>query len=332
MPDKTKISTTHAAQTTKINNGNVAVKQVIVKKPPKPLFVLFAYEVDGDKSFLYAAEFKKERLQKKYPNGKVLPIIGGFKYPSQFKKKWSELYKYLTESDEIVNKYSLWEVHYFGHGGPESFYLKPEGGIKGENSEIFFNKSDNMARLPWHPNKGIFVLHSCRGAAFEDTEDKNKIANQICLAKTISKKQETRCLGQVTYANFAIDALEATLNNPENPAITPPKIVTTAEQDVIRFKYRYPSLINSRNESMAKNRVLWGYAFGFSTSWVKMRINKKKYEQIMERPYPISEELKKLSSIIGDQILPCRVFNKGVLEKGRIVKAGYFNNNDLEYI
>ena len=331
MPDKTKISTTHAAQTTKINNGNVSVKQITIKKPPKPLFVLFAYGGSGAESFLLAAEFKKERLRKKYPNAKILPIIKGFKYPSHFKKEWTKLYKELTKP-EIANEYSLWEVHYFGHGAPESLSFKEEGGIKGANSEIFFNKSDNMARLPWHPNKGIFVLHSCRGAAFEDTEDKNKIDNQICLAKTISKQQETRCLGQVTYANFAIDALEATLNNPENPAITPPKIVKTAEQDVIRFKYRYPSLINIENERVAKNRVLWGYAFGVSTSWMKMKKNKKKYEQIMERPYPISEELKKLSSIIGDQILPCRVFNKGVLEKGRIVKAGYFNNNDLEYI
>ena len=33
MSDNTKTSTTYAAQTTKINNGNVAVKQITVKKP-----------------------------------------------------------------------------------------------------------------------------------------------------------------------------------------------------------------------------------------------------------------------------------------------------------
>lgn len=41
MSDNTKTSTTYAAQTTKINNGNVAVKQITVKKPlPEIIFPL----------------------------------------------------------------------------------------------------------------------------------------------------------------------------------------------------------------------------------------------------------------------------------------------------
>ena len=43
MPDITKICITHVAKTTKINNGNVAVKEAILKNVSKPLFVLIAY-------------------------------------------------------------------------------------------------------------------------------------------------------------------------------------------------------------------------------------------------------------------------------------------------
>ena len=122
MPDKTKISTTHAAQTTKINNGNVAVKQVIVKKPPKPLFVLFVYGGSGFWEFRLAANYKSLRLEKEYPNAEIR-IIRGFKYPSEFKAEWTKLYNELT-NPETASKYALWQIHYFGHGGNNSLYLE----------------------------------------------------------------------------------------------------------------------------------------------------------------------------------------------------------------
>ena len=67
----------------------------------------------------------------------------------------------------------------------------------------------------------------------------------------------------------------------------------------------------------------------------RMLENKKEYEkklsdQGIKNPiYPIYEEIKKLSP--KNQILPCRVFNRGVLEE-RIVEVDVFNQNDLEYI
>ena len=334
MPDKTKISTTHAAQTTKINNGNVAVKQVIVKKPPKPLFVLFAYGVNrngsGDRSFLYAAEFKKERLEKKYPNAEIR-IIKWFKYPSHFKAEWAKLYKELT-NPETANKYALWQIHYFGHGGNNSLYLEHEGGIKGANSEIFFNKSDNMARLPWHPDKGIFVLHSCRGGAYEDSHDQTLINAKICLANIISKQQNTRCLGQTIYANFAIDVLKihrySSLSDRYNYSFAP-ELKTTAEEDAERFKYRCDRFTNRYYSGTPIDRVLWGYALLYGKTESKMMKNKKEYEEAIKKPYPIYEEMKKLDP--KNQILPCRVFNRGVLEK-RIVEVDVFNRNDMEYI
>ena len=324
MPDKTKISTTHAAQTTKINNGNVAVKQVIVEKMPQPLFVLFAYGGSGFWEFLLAANYKSLRLEKEYPNAEIR-IIREFKYPSEFKAEWTKLYNELT-NPETASKYALWQIHYFGHGGNNSLYLKKQN----DNSEIFFNDKDNMERLPWHPHEGIFVLHSCRGGAYEDSCNQKMINAKICLANTISDKQKTRCLGQTIYANFAIDVMKIDNYSPDaNLYSFVFESETTAEEDAERFKYRPDRYISSFYSNTPIDRVLWGYALLTGKTKTKMMKNKKNYEKAIKKPYPIYEEIKKLSP--KNQILPCRVFNRGVLEE-RIVEVDVFNQNDLEYI
>ena len=328
MPDKTKISTTFSGLTTLIEKGQVALQEAIIKIPPKPLFVLFAYGGSGALAFKLAAYYKKRRLQKKYPNAEIR-VITGFKYPSEFKAKWTKLYNELTNS-ETASKYALWQIHYFGHGGNNSLYLEREGGIEGANNQIFFNKSDNMARLPWHPDKGIFVLHSCRGGAYEDTCNKNMIKEKICLAKTISNQQKTRCLGQTIYANNAIDVMKIDNYSPDANLysfVFEPE--TTAEEDAERFKYRPDRYISSFYSNTPIDRVLWGYALLTGQTKIKMMKNKEKYEEALKEPYPIYEEIKKLSP--KNQILPCRVFNRGVLEE-RIVEVDVFNQNDLEYI
>lgn len=321
MPDKTKIITTSSAQTRLIKNGMVYIQPTIIKKPLKPLFVLFAYGGRGSEGFLHAAKFKKERLQKKYPNAKILPIIEGFTYPHHFKKEWTKLYKELTKP-EIAEEYSLWEVHYFGHGEYDSLVLK-------NYSQIFFNKRDNMEweRLPWHPRKGIFVLHSCRGGAYEDSFDITKIKAKTCLANEISTQQKTRCLGQTTFANFAIDPIKKLKNLPK----------TTAEEDALRFQYRTKRGVNAGFIIMDPTieRVLWGYALLTGDTYSKMLENKNKYEEKLSRQgvknpiYPIYVEIRLLGR--EKQILPCRVFNNGIEEK-RIVKVDVFNYNDIEYI
>ena len=326
MPDKTKISTTHAAQTTKINNGNVAVKQVIVKKPPKPLFVLFVYGGSGFWEFRLAANYKSLRLEKEYPNAEIR-IIRGFKYPSEFKAEWTKLYNELT-NPKTASKYALWEVHYFGHGGPEALYLKKQNG----KSEISFNNEDNMECLPWHPEKGIFVLHSCRGAAYEDTFNKNKISAKSCLAKTISQQQKTRCLGQTIYANYAIDLIKRSNFYREGFSF---EQKTTAAEDVERHKYRPARFFNFMASLDPIDRVLWGYALLSGDTYDKMLINRNDYKknlstQGVKSPiYPIYNEIMKLGP--KNQIMPCRVFNNGDLEN-RIVKVDVFNQNDLKYI
>ena len=335
MPDITKICITHVAKTTKINNGNVAVEEAILKNVSRPLFVLFAYGgKNGRLGFELAAEYKKRRLKKKYPEAEIR-IITGFKYPSHFKAEWTKLYNELT-NPETAGNYALWQVHFFGHGAYNALNLEPEGGIKNAKNQIFFNDEDNMERLPWQKEQGIFVLHSCRGGAYEDSFDDIKIKAQICLAKTISTQQETRCLGQTIYANFAIDVIKIDNYLPDadiNPFISEPE--TTAEEDAKKFQYRCDRYTNNFYSNTPIDRVLWGYALLTGDTYRKMSDNKEKYEQMqrdlgIENPsYPIYEEIKKLSS--KNQILPCRVFNRGKLEE-RIVEVDVFNQNDMEYI
>ena len=306
MPDKAKISTTHAAQTTKIDNG-VTVKQVIVKKPPKPLFVLFAYGGGGAKEMKLAADYKKTRLQKKYPNAEIR-VISGFQHPSDFKAEWTKLYNELTKP-ATANKYSLWQIHYFGHGDYESLALL-------NHQHIYFNEKDNMERLPWNPEKGIFVLHSCRGGAYEDTCNQTRIEKRDCIANTISFQQKTRCLGQVIYANFCVNLGSV--------------FSTTAEEDAAKFKYRGNRYINYGLSKTGSIRVLWGYALLTGDTYDKMLANEKKYLIKIRRPYSIAD----WARILGPekQIMPCRIFNNGTLvHKGR-VECDYFNKEDLEYI
>jgi hypothetical protein len=52
------------AQTSKLENGEVAIKEVVLKNVPTPLFVLFAYGGDGAADFESAATNKKKRLEK----------------------------------------------------------------------------------------------------------------------------------------------------------------------------------------------------------------------------------------------------------------------------
>ena len=324
MPNKNKINTIYSGLTTIIEKGQVALQEAIIKIPPKPLFVLFAFGGGGALSFELAAYYKKRRLQKKYPNAEIR-IIRGFKYPSEFKAEWTKLYNELT-NPETASKYALWQIHYFGHGGNNSLYLKKQN----DNSEIFFNDKDNMERLPWHPHEGIFVLHSCRGGAYEDSCNSDMIKEKICLAKTISKLQKTRCLGQTIYANFAIDVIKIDNYSPDANLysfVFEPE--TTAEEDAKRFKYRPDRYISSFYSNTPIDRVLWGYALLTGKTKTKMMKNKKNYEKAIEEPYPIYEEIKKLSP--KNQILPCRVFNRGVLEE-RIVEVDVFNQNDLKYI
>lgn len=308
MPDKTKISTTFSGLTTLIEKGQVALQEAIIKIPPKPLFVLFAYGGGGAREMELAADYKKYRLQKKYPNAEIR-VISGFKFRSDFKAEWTKLYNELTKP-ATANKYSLWQIHYFGHGDYQCLGLM-------NYQYIYFNERDNMERLPWHPEKGIFVLHSCRGGAYEDTCNEMMIEENICLAKTISYQQKTRCLGQVIYASFCVNFMGSIFN-------------TTAEEDAEEFKYRGNRYINYGLSITDSNRALWGYALLTGDTYERMQENEEKYLLIVGKPYSIAN----YARILGPkkQIMPCRIFNNGELVHNGKVECDYFNKEDLEYI
>ena len=324
--ENNKTCKTFSAQTSKLENGEAAIENVVLKNVPKPLFILFAFGGGGAADFLKAANNKQRRLLKKYPDAEIR-IIKGFEHPSEFKEEWTKLYNELTQT-ETACKYALWQIHYFGHGGEDYLIFR-------HSAKVFFNKEDNMEPLPWHPNQGILVLHSCRGGAFEDTCDKEKIKQQICLAKVISEQQKTRCLGQVTYGNFAANMDEAIyiLEAMQREGI-PLKPLPLPENTAEQYKYR-PGRITNYIASLVVNKALWGYALDTGDTNRKTLKLKTKYEEALLKQtstmmtYPIYEEIKKLAP--KNQILPCRVFNKGKLE-ARIVEVDVFNQNDLEYI
>ena len=325
--ENNKTCKTFSAQTSKLENGEAAIENVVLKNVPKPLFILFAFGGGGAADFLKAANNKQRRLLKKYPDAEIR-IIKGFEHPSEFKEEWTKLYNELTQT-ETACKYALWQIHYFGHGGEDYLIFR-------HSAKVFFNKEDNMEPLPWHPNQGILVLHSCRGGAFEDICDEKKIKQQICLAKTISKQQKTRCLGQVTYGNFAADLREFNdiLDSISQGGILLSIKNTTSKEDEEIFKYRPDRKLN-KIALLYASGALWGYALLTGKTKKKILKLKANYEEkLLEQTstmmtYPIYEDIKRLAP--KNQILPCRVFNNGKLE-ARIVEVDVFNQNDLEYI
>lgn len=138
-----------------------------------------------------------------------------------------------------------------------------------------------MECLPWHLHEGIFVLHSCRGGAFENSFNSDIIEQKICLANTICYKQKNRCLGQTIYANFAIDVMKIDNYSPDANLysfVFEPE--TTAEEDAKRFRYRSDRYISSFYSNIPIDRVLWGYAL--LTGKTKMMKNKKIMKKLLK--------------------------------------------------
>lgn len=310
--------------------GEVETVQIKVSIK-KPLFIIFWYSGTGAASFQQAAEFKKKRLDKKYPHADVR-VIPGFEHRDDFHKRWTELYNELMADTAV--KLELWQMHYFGHGTPDSIALR------NYIDATFDERDDEWECLPWHPEQGIFVMHTCRGAAYEDlcTAKNKNLVKKNCIAKRISLHQQTRCLGQVVYANYAGFADFKVVHDGKAIDTYNPMGVTlddlTDEELIEQCKYRANYILNYiRLADSSTKRVLWGYALLTGETKTKISTNKKKYESLMKKSttpiYPIYEDVIKLSE--ENQILPCRVFNRGE-EESRVVELHVFNQNDLDYI
>lgn len=305
-------------------NGDAETSQ-IKASIKKPLFIIFWYSGTGAASFQLAAELKKKRLDEKYPHADVR-VIPGFEHRVDFHKRWTELYNELMADTAV--KLELWQMHYFGHGTHDSIALRNYIDV------TFDERDDEWECLPWHPEQGIFVMHTCRGAAYEDWCYDTKIDEKDCIANRISVQQQTRCLGQVVYGSYAgftgykvahdINAISAhNLFGTTLVEFTPEELIETCKYRT-NYVTNYIRLLDSSTK-----RVLWGYALLTADSGTKIKALKIKYEEEMKTTYPIYVGVEKLAS--ANQIFPCRVFNCGK-EESRVVELHVFNQNDLDYI
>ena len=212
-------------------------------------------------------------------------------------------------------------VHYFGHGSHDTLnFQRDADGV----DALKFTEEDNIPVLPWHPHRGIVVLHSCRGAAFEDYFSDKQVRSQDCIAKRISVYQKSRCLGQVVYANFCQLPFKHTVSS-DPDTIYPP---LTDEEKEQGMRYRPDRYVNKVQALLGADGVLWGYALLTGETGHKIANNKIKYDKAMkgeEDPlypiYPIYSEVAKLSK--RNQILPCRVFNKGGWSLSGLLRWAY---------
>ncbi|CAK7067838.1 hypothetical protein [Saezia sanguinis] len=202
----------------------------------RPYFVMMPYyRADAEsktRAFVAAANFKKERLQKLYPDARidVKPVTKA----DDFKTVWNGINGLLTGP---MIGYDLREVHYFGHSDFDNLYLFGD--------EISYDDVPELQQLPWSAGvgKSAFVLHSCRSSRFEEQNEGNK-ALKKCIANAFSESHRVRVIGQVVYAT----------NN--------------TGDSVAEWKYRNSSSENKRliDELKVNNVVLWGYCAGGSSS------------------------------------------------------------------
>lgn len=210
------------------------VVQCITRK--KPYFVMLPYykaqAQDETRAFVAAAEFKKQRLQRQYPDA-LIEVIQ-ITTPDDFTHAWNHINGLLT-GPQI--QYELREVHYFGHSDFDKLHLL--GG------SISYNEVRQLPQLPWSSTAGAsaLVLHSCRSSRFEARKKLDEIEAMKCIANAFSQAHKVRVIGQVVYAtNNTGDAIED-------------------------WKYRNSSSENKQLIDVQKvsNVVLWGYCAGGSS-------------------------------------------------------------------
>lgn len=155
----------------------------------KDLYVIIPYIKPSDKSFIKAGQNKQYRLKQQYP--KAESWYREYTNIDDFKKIWTDLYNAVNAEKK---KYNLCEVHLFGHSGQDSLYFL--------DNALHYSQVKNLEVLNWHKSKGAFVMHTCRSGRHEDNTNKQEKMKKISIAKEFSIYQDTKVIGQMTYANF----------------------------------------------------------------------------------------------------------------------------------
>lgn len=291
--------TTPGTSSTKPEN---VVSQCISEKIP--YFMMMAYhnpnKPSKSKSFEVAAEFKKKRLEQRYPKA-----IIDHDYKVTYAADFIRTLNGINEKIKSCPNYLLKEIHFFGHSNYDNLYFL------GDGNDLTYEKLKELNPLPWDSgySDAALVLHSCRSSRFEDQSKQNDKDSKKCIANALSEHLKARVVGQVTYAT----------NN--------------TGKTLSDWKYRNSSLTNSWEIdwfTMNPDIVLWGYAAGTSTEYnygeteeyQKFVTYKTRYLRGM-RTYKVAES--------NNQIWPCRAFQPGKTFE-RIVEKDQFNRFDLIYI
>lgn len=176
------------------DNGEPNVVHVAISRPIR-YDVMIAYGGHGGAEMLKAAEFKKKRLESKYPKGEVKgPMI--FKSLADFEKIWTAIFYDICKLNKSGQpKYDLCEIHIFAHSNPDRISIK-----KGEH--ITAEVVESLENLIWNPGKGYLVLHSCRSGRYE-SDDLDQRSGGECIARAFSRHESSAyVIGQMVYASF----------------------------------------------------------------------------------------------------------------------------------
>jgi len=229
LPVPVSIPRTATTEGENSEQPDTLVTKCITRK--KPYFVMMPYyrsdDVSRTRAFVAAANFKKERLQRLYPD--ALIEVKLITTADDFKTTWNAIGTFITNSNE---QYYLKEVHYFGHSDYNNLYLL---------GQISYDDVTQLQQLPWSVG-GTFALHSCQSSRFEEQNEEGVLAKK-CIANAFSRAHDVRVIGQVVYAT----------NN--------------TGDTVDDFKYRNRSLTNWFLVDLVdvNNVVLWGYRAGSSS-------------------------------------------------------------------
>ncbi|WP_373239247.1 hypothetical protein [Kluyvera ascorbata] len=192
MPNDGNISTGVTQKTNDCSVQNIC--HVAISRPVR-YDVMIAYGGHGGAEMLKAAEFKKKRLEAKYPNGVVIgPKI--FKSLDEFEKIWTDIFYDVCKLNKSgLPTYDLCEIHIFAHSNPDRISIK-----KGEHitSEIV----ESLENFIWNPENGYLVLHSCRSGRYE-SDDIDQRSGGECIARAFSRHEPSAyVIGQMVYASF----------------------------------------------------------------------------------------------------------------------------------
>lgn len=231
-------------------DGQPNTQQQIIKRK-KPLYVVMYYTGKGGAQMQRAANNKAMRLKQadgSHPTNRDYRVIEQFDFllVKDFKTIWTTIYNKTSTPDA---NYILHEIHIFGHSLPNFLQLRGSAEI------IDDAVVKTLEPLNWHPTKGALVLHSCRSGRFEDQDDKKLKLERFCIARSFSTAQQTKVIGQMTYAKFnVITSLDSVKYY--SPMINHALVDWANVGNIVLWAYKTGNSVQSIHGNTAEYKVL----------------------------------------------------------------------------